>query len=584
MKQLLFSAMALCLATWSFGQVIFSGISPESIAGNYNFSWAPPSSGWGSPDFNVPGTFIQGTLMIVEDGTPGTNPQGHPISQEGCSPLTNNLTGKIAVVYRNTCEFGVKAKNAQDKGAIGVIVINRDPEVINMGAGAQGANVTIPVVMLTNQDGAALVAAMASGDVEVFIGNKTGLFANDIALLSSAALRPKVGAIPSMLAQNGSEFNFDLGVRIYNPGSASQSGISVSAVVTNPSSAVVYNQTLNDISIAAGDSIDVDPTSALNLPQFSLSNYPAGTYTLTYTINLEEGVTDEYDSDNTLSSKFTITSNVFTFAELNSETNLPAAGNFYRPSTNNQTFSICGVLRDANAARTAATGLYFAATSNNDVDLAGEEIALYLYRWNDDFVDLNSPGFGFTSLEEVASGFYYFPSNDLQGETVYGVFNTPVALQNNTRYLACAQTTNLNVFLGHESRTDYTWNLDYYLQPLTPNESDGTYFAAGFGADVPNSLAIRLIDVNTIGLSEVSTLEGKAFPNPTNDKLTIAVEGEGWASITAVDLSGKVCLTSSSILNNGNVELNIDNLDAGLYIFNVVLENGKTAKFNVVKR
>jgi hypothetical protein len=584
MKKLLFSAMALCLATWSFGQVIFSGISPESIAGNYNFSWAPPSAGWGSPDFNTPGTFIQGTLKIVEDGTPGTNDQGHPISQEGCSPLTNDLTGKIAVVYRNTCEFGAKAKNAQDAGAIGVIVINRDPEVINMGAGADGANVTIPVVMLTNTDGAALVAEMTNGDVEVFIGNKTGLFDNDIALLSSAVLRPKYGAIPAMLAQNGTEFNFDLGARIYNPGSLAQSGVSISAVITNPSSTVVYNQTINDLSIAAGDSLDVDPTSGQSLPQFSLSNYPAGTYTLTYTINLADGTTDEYDADNIITTTFTITQNVYSFGQVNNPSGLPEPGNFYRPSTNNQTFSICSVLNDANASRAAATGLYFAATSNNDVDLAGEEIALYLYRWNDDFADLNSPGFGFTSLEEVASGFYYFPSNDLQGETVYGVFNTPIALQNNTRYLACAQTTNLNVFLGHESRTDYTWNLDYYLQPLTPNESDGTYFAAGFGADVPNSLAIRLIDVNTIGLGEEATLEGKAFPNPANDKLTISIEGEGLASITALDLSGKVCLTSSSILNNGNVELNIDNLDSGLYIFNVVLENGKTAKFNVVKR
>ncbi len=584
MKKILLSALALCLATWSFSQVIFSGISPASIAGNYNFSWAPPTAGWGSPDFLVPGTFIQGELMIVEDGTPGTNPQGNPVSQEGCSPLTNNLTGKIAVVYRNTCEFGTKAKNAQDAGAIGVIVLNRDPEVIQMGAGAEGANVTIPVVMLTSQDGATLVSAMANGAVEVFIGNKTGLFENDIALLASAALIPKVGAIPSLLAQNGTEFNFDLGVRIYNPGSEAQSGITLNATVTNPTGQVVYNQSVSNISIAASDSIDVDPTVALNLPQFSLSNYPAGTYTLEYSISLEDGIDDEYDADNSLSTTFTITSNVYSYAQVNNPAGLPRGSNFYRPNDNNITFSICSVLSDANASRAAATGLYFAATTNEDVDLAGEEIELNLYRWNDDFSDLNSPGFGFNSLEEVTTGFYYFPSNDLQGETVYGVFNTPVALLNNVRYLACAKTTNQNVFLGHEARTDYTWNFDYYLQPMSPIENDGNYFAAGFGTDNPNSLGIRLIDVSTISLGEVSTVNGKAFPNPATDILTINVEGEGMANIVATDLSGKVCLTSSSILSAGSVELNIDHLDAGLYIFNVTLENGKTAQFNVVKR
>ena len=42
------------------------------------------------------------TLMFVDDGTPGSNPQGNPVAAEGCNPLVNNLTGKIAVIYRNT--------------------------------------------------------------------------------------------------------------------------------------------------------------------------------------------------------------------------------------------------------------------------------------------------------------------------------------------------------------------------------------------------------------------------------------------------------------------------------------------------
>ena len=61
--------------------------------------------------------------MMVDDGLPETNAQGNPISAEGCNPLINNLTGKIAVIYRNTCEFGAKALNAQNAGAIGVIII-----------------------------------------------------------------------------------------------------------------------------------------------------------------------------------------------------------------------------------------------------------------------------------------------------------------------------------------------------------------------------------------------------------------------------------------------------------------------------
>ncbi|HNS42695.1 MAG TPA: hypothetical protein PKN22_08040, partial [Taishania sp.] len=157
MKKLILSLFIAGGVGFGFSQMTVTGVSPASIVGNYTFSYGETTSGWGSTmNFSTPGVHVQGYLALVEDGTTGTNAQGHPISQEGCSPLTNgsSVTGKIAVVYRNTCEFGDKAKNAQDAGAIAVIVVNRDNEVIAMGGGTQGPNVTIPVVMLTSLDGA----------------------------------------------------------------------------------------------------------------------------------------------------------------------------------------------------------------------------------------------------------------------------------------------------------------------------------------------------------------------------------------------------------------------------------------------
>ena len=582
MKKLLLTISAVVLSATTYAQVIAAGISPQSIVANYTHTWADPGSGWGTPDFNIPGTFVQDTLKIVDDGSTGTNAQGNPISAEGCNPLINDLTGKIAVIFRNTCEFGVKALNAQNAGAVGVIIVNRNPgEVIAMGAGSQGANVTIPVVMLDLTDGLNLISTMANGPVVMFLGNKTGLFPNDGGISANAALLPRQGMIPSQLAQNGTEFNFDLGARVYNYGNQPQT-MSLNAKITNPSGATVYDNTVSNMAVAAGDSVDVDPSAANNLPNFSLASYPAGTYTLTYTVGL--AVADDYVADNTLVSTFTVTDSMFSYAQADPTTGSPTGGNYYRPGTNNQTYSACQVLDNANASRLKATGIYFSATTSaaSGVLLTGEEMALYLYKWEDPFTDLNDANLAFNTLTEVANGFYYYP-DDLQGQTVFGAYTTPVALEDNQRYLACVQTVNLNLYMGHENGTNLTWNEAYYLQPMAPNESDGTWYAAGFGSDIPSSVAIGVAD-NDVNVAELTTVAGKAFPNPANDVVTVAIEGEGTAQLTVTDVAGKVAMAASLNLAAGQDNVNIAGLTSGLYIFNVTLENGKTAQFNVVKK
>jgi hypothetical protein len=583
MKKLLLTISAVVLSATTYAQVIAAGISPQSIVANYTHTWADPAGGWGTPDFNIPGTYVQDTLKIADDGSTGLNAQGNPISAEACNPLINDLTGKIAVVFRNTCEFGAKALNAQNAGAVGVIVVNRNPgEVIAMGAGASGANVTIPVVMLDLTDGLALIAEMANGPVVMFLGNKTGLFPNDGGISAGATLLPRQAMIPSQLAQNGTEFNFDLGSRVYNYGNQAQTGMSLNATITNPSGATVYNNTASGINLAAGDSLDVFPGGASSLPNFSLASYPAGTYTVTYTLALSGA--DDYNADNILVTTFKVTDSLFSYAQADATTGAPKGGNYYRPGTNNQTYSACQVIDNANASRLKANGIWFSATTAtaSGVLLTGEEMALYLYKWEDVFTDLNDANLAFNTLTEVASGFYYFPG-DLQGETVYGAFTTPVALEDNQRYLACVQTVNLSLYMGHENGTDLTWNEAYYLQPMAPNESDGTWYAAGFGSDLPSSLAIAVSD-NDVNVAELNTVAGKAFPNPANDVVTVAIEGEGTAQLTVTDVAGKVAMATTLNLAAGQDNVNINALQSGLYIFNVTLENGKTAQFNVVKK
>lgn len=594
MKKILLSFSIVAFAYFTNAQVIVAGVSPSNIVGNYPNAWADPAGGWGTPNFLIPGVYIQDTLMLANDGSEGLNAQGNPVSAAACNPLLNNLNGKIAVIYRGDgttnptsggCEFGLKALNAQNAGAVGVIIINREPGVLQMGAGASGATVTIPVVMLSNTDGAILVNQMQSGAVVVFIGNKTLLFANDVRLSSGAAFAPKQGFVPALLAQNGTEFNFSLGARIYNDGNLPQGNVSLRATVTNPSGNLVYDNSVSGLNISSVDSADVDPTGNFTLADFSLASYPTGTYTLTYTASLDS--LDEYASDNSISYTFTISESIYSAAKIDTATGLPSGKTFYRPSENNQTYSICSAINNPNASRLAVEGLYFAATKGivvpEDSLMAGEEMNLTLYKWEDVFADLNDPSFGFGALTEMAQAYFYFTDESQEGETVYGAFASPVVLEDNQRYLACVQTVNINLYMGHDN-TNYTWNTDYYLQPICPNESDGTWFAAGFGTDVPNAVGIKVMSSAGIGISEINTVNGNAYPNPTSDDLTISIEGEGVANVTVTDISGRIAAKSVISLVNGKANFNVSALEVGMYIFNIVLENGKTSQFNVVKK
>lgn len=84
-----------------------------------------------------------------------------PANILGCDPWpANAFAGKAALILRGDCEFGVKVLNAENAGAMFVVVYNHEAggdELINMGAGEVGDQVTIPSIFLGNTGGEALV-------------------------------------------------------------------------------------------------------------------------------------------------------------------------------------------------------------------------------------------------------------------------------------------------------------------------------------------------------------------------------------------------------------------------------------------
>ncbi|MCT4700186.1 thrombospondin type 3 repeat-containing protein [Tenacibaculum haliotis] len=148
--------------TWS---KVFGGITGDSfLDSNSKLTITIPSSISGEYKTILTSAFganltspITQNLILVDDGV--------ATKEDGCEAITNfsALAGKIAVIQRGTCNFSKKAKNAQDAGAVAVIVVNNQNTIpFNMSGGDEGNLVTIPSVMISKKDGEIIINALAS--------------------------------------------------------------------------------------------------------------------------------------------------------------------------------------------------------------------------------------------------------------------------------------------------------------------------------------------------------------------------------------------------------------------------------------
>ncbi len=94
-----------------------------------------------------------------------------PSTTDGCSALTNAsaLAGHIALIDRGTCPFTVKVKNAQDAGAVAVLVANNVATGLPS-MGGSDATITIPSYGISQERGSAIRTALSSAAVSVTLG------------------------------------------------------------------------------------------------------------------------------------------------------------------------------------------------------------------------------------------------------------------------------------------------------------------------------------------------------------------------------------------------------------------------------
>ncbi|MES2159598.1 MAG: PA domain-containing protein [Pseudomonadota bacterium] len=144
------------------GTPVLTVLAPAGIAGIIQVgtaSFGPPLAGPG----------VTGEVMPVVDTAPDRG--------LACTPLSPSnalaVRGKIALIDRGSCTFVVKVNNAQDAGAIGVIIADNAAGAPPPGLGGTDPGIVIPAVRITLDDGIRLKAALATRS-----RTHSGVFAN----------------------------------------------------------------------------------------------------------------------------------------------------------------------------------------------------------------------------------------------------------------------------------------------------------------------------------------------------------------------------------------------------------------------
>ncbi len=111
--------------------------SPQSLVGTYDAI----AAAFG-PSFTEAG--INGEILLVDDNS--------GVAVDGCQSITNNISGQIALIQRGSCNFTDKVKNAQNAGAIAVLVYQNSLDApITMGG--EDDSITIPSAMVSKAVG-----------------------------------------------------------------------------------------------------------------------------------------------------------------------------------------------------------------------------------------------------------------------------------------------------------------------------------------------------------------------------------------------------------------------------------------------
>ncbi|MCB0594037.1 MAG: T9SS type A sorting domain-containing protein [Lewinellaceae bacterium] len=569
--------------------------SPAELEGPYEFGTA---DGWGA---DLTTDIWTGDAEFIDDGTANPN--------LGCEAAINDLTGKIALIDRGTCNFSLKALNSQNAGAIAAIIINNTAGagVQGMGAGDFGPDVTIPAVMLSFEVGQDIRAALENGPVNISIGNI--IFDNNVSYADTSIVNPPYGIVP--LSQlDGLGFSFNLGASVNNTGLNNATGVGITGKIEytpfgGGAPVEVYNESGTFDGVLEPDSV----SSLIILPEFTPAN-GMGQYTLNYTVNTD--AEDQLPFDNEISTTFTINESLMSKAQWDEANNAPARTSTFYTVSGGGDVEFLSPIHIPNGEGYMIDTIIFHVLKTTP-NLADVSVDGYIYEWddanqdtsitNDEISIVGIAPFSFGAEETAQAAIVRAPILDFE------TFEEGVEIPANNKYyiLGCRYTGPDQVYFGFDESYDFNQyeniklsngtftDLDYnYLvvnvyNELVPDiEGDAARFNNVSG---PVSIGIILTPPEPNAAEEVvgeEVFKMELFPNPVVEQLNTTInfkQATSFVEYQITDASGRVLfrVRDNDVMDKEQANFNVKALPSGQYFMTVRTEQGIQSSPFVVK-
>lgn len=330
--------------------------------------------------------------------------------------------------------------------------------------------------------------------------------------------------------------SYDVGGYVFNFGAAAASN------VTADVDFVSFNFSYTVGAVPSGDTLMYGNTEN--------PSTPVGVYSGTYTVSsAEELTTDPSYTNNVAKRNFSVTTNLYSVdgigvnpAELQATASL--GSNSFNTPTGTIFANMYHLRGGDNVINSIEIALGTGTTANTQIQVAIIDTAELLADGSQPLLDLNG--------NEALSNFYVITAADVAAGKATVFFNQGIALNDGAYFAAVLTEVGTDVI---RILDDQTVAQPWYASVIHLIADGGTYSNG-------NALGIR-INTSVANLDEIASADFSIYPNPASDVININSSEILNATISIVDLTGKVVKTAS--MNSLTTSVNTSGLNDGIY-------------------